>query len=215
MLRIPRGAPARQATRSDTRGRPSPSDRASRAPGGSHAIPGVPVVPFNLARASGAGVGVLRCDRTARRRRPAGCRRRRRDADASDSDRNGRVRRQLALGGNGSIDAVRYPNFARLAQKATWYPRATTVADYTTDAVPAILTGRNESRRAAGARRPSRQPVHPPRRAFRHSRAEQVTRLCPARYCREPGLGVSLADRQRGRCTTSRSDICIRFCPGR
>ena len=40
------------------------------------------------------------------------------------------------------IDAGRYPNFAALARDATWYRRATTVAETTYDAVPAILTGR-------------------------------------------------------------------------
>ncbi|MEW6281833.1 MAG: sulfatase-like hydrolase/transferase, partial [Candidatus Eremiobacterota bacterium] len=39
------------------------------------------------------------------------------------------------------IDAKRFPNFARLARSSTWYRRATTVADSTTYAVPAILTG--------------------------------------------------------------------------
>ena len=40
------------------------------------------------------------------------------------------------------IDAGRYPGFAALAGRATWYRRATTVAEWTFDAVPAILTGR-------------------------------------------------------------------------
>ena len=40
------------------------------------------------------------------------------------------------------IDSTRYPNFARLARDATWYRNATTVADYTSQAVPAVLTGR-------------------------------------------------------------------------
>jgi sulfatase-like protein len=39
------------------------------------------------------------------------------------------------------IDAVRYPSFARLAEDATWYRNATTVHEWTTDAVPAALTG--------------------------------------------------------------------------
>jgi Sulfatase len=42
----------------------------------------------------------------------------------------------------GEIDAVRYPNFARLANDATWYRNATTVHEWTTGAVPAMLTGR-------------------------------------------------------------------------
>ncbi len=43
---------------------------------------------------------------------------------------------------DGAIDAARYPNFARLGKSATWYRDATTVDDYSTQAVPAILTGR-------------------------------------------------------------------------
>lgn len=41
----------------------------------------------------------------------------------------------------GEIDAERYPSFARLAGDATWYRNATTVHEWTTGAVPAILTG--------------------------------------------------------------------------
>jgi hypothetical protein len=39
------------------------------------------------------------------------------------------------------IDSVRYPNFARLAESATWYRNATTVHPRTGNALPAILTG--------------------------------------------------------------------------
>ena len=39
------------------------------------------------------------------------------------------------------IDAQRWPNFAALAKESTWYRNATTVADQTTRAVPAIMTG--------------------------------------------------------------------------
>lgn len=49
----------------------------------------------------------------------------------------------MALEGeDGRIDARRFPNFAALAREGTWYRRATTVHDYTTKAVPAIVTGR-------------------------------------------------------------------------
>ncbi len=40
------------------------------------------------------------------------------------------------------IDAVRYPAFAELARGSSWYRRATTVANYTDLALPAIVTGR-------------------------------------------------------------------------
>jgi Sulfatase len=42
----------------------------------------------------------------------------------------------------GEIDAVRYPSFARLARDGTWYPNATTVHEWTSDAAPMIVTGR-------------------------------------------------------------------------
>ena len=45
------------------------------------------------------------------------------------------------MDGEGEIDAERYPSFARLAADATWYRNATTVHEWTTAAVPAILTG--------------------------------------------------------------------------
>lgn len=41
------------------------------------------------------------------------------------------------------IDPDRFSNFARLADTGTWYPNATTVHDFTPQAVPAILCGRN------------------------------------------------------------------------
>ncbi|MDQ3147990.1 MAG: sulfatase-like hydrolase/transferase, partial [Actinomycetota bacterium] len=43
---------------------------------------------------------------------------------------------------DGSIDAELYPNFARLAGIANWYPNATTVSSATWYAVPSLLSGR-------------------------------------------------------------------------
>jgi len=48
----------------------------------------------------------------------------------------------VLLDRQGDIDAERFPNFARLARTAHWYPNATTVATATTQAIPPILTGR-------------------------------------------------------------------------
>jgi hypothetical protein len=45
------------------------------------------------------------------------------------------------LDGDGNLDAERYPGFADLARRATWYRGASTVAASTSQAVPAILTG--------------------------------------------------------------------------
>jgi hypothetical protein len=52
---------------------------------------------------------------------------------------------ELSLAGlvtpDGDIDAVRVPNFSRLAQMSTWYRDATTVSTSTHKSVPAILSG--------------------------------------------------------------------------
>lgn len=79
------------------------------------------------------------------------------------------------------IDAGRLPNFARLAATATWYRQASTVAEQTTQAIPALLTGR-----IPDTRRPASLAAHPvnlftvlgvPGRA---NIVETVTDLCPA-----------------------------------
>src|SRR5207247_10965693 len=46
------------------------------------------------------------------------------------------------LDSRGRVDADRFPNFARLAHGSTWFANTSTVAEGTTHAVPAILTGR-------------------------------------------------------------------------
>lgn len=46
------------------------------------------------------------------------------------------------LGADGLIDATRFPSFARLADEASWFRRASSVADFTTGSVTALLSGR-------------------------------------------------------------------------
>ena len=84
------------------------------------------------------------------------------------------------------IDPIRYPNFAALAQDATWFRNATTVSGSTAKAVPAILTGKYPDR--------NRQPT-----AADHPRSifallagsydlqvsEALTQLCPEELCGE------------------------------
>ena len=84
------------------------------------------------------------------------------------------------------IDPVRYPNFAALAQDATWFRNATTVADFTAQALPAMLTGKYPTRN-----------LHPT--AADHPRSiftllagsydlqvsEALTQLCPGELCEE------------------------------
>ncbi len=84
----------------------------------------------------------------------------------------------------GEIDARRYPSFAALAAQSTWFRNAATVDAWTTNAVPAILTGRYPRR--------GRLPVfseHPDNlftllgARYRLNVSESLTRLCPRSLC--------------------------------
>ena len=84
----------------------------------------------------------------------------------------------------GRIDARRYPAFAELASSSTWFPYATTVADGTTDAVPALLTGELPARDSV-----PNAVDHPDNLftllggSYRLNVTEDATELCPARLC--------------------------------
>lgn len=88
------------------------------------------------------------------------------------------------LGPDGEIDRVRYPNFARLAERSTWYRNATTVYDSTTQAVPALLSGRLPHKGELPITRD-----HPGNlftllgRKGRTNVAEEATGLCPDQLC--------------------------------
>jgi hypothetical protein len=90
------------------------------------------------------------------------------------------------LARNGSIDRIRYPNFARLAADATWYVNATTTADLTQLAIPSALSGRIARRDAAPSARS--HPVNLftllKRRGYGLRVGEESTSLCPYRGCR-------------------------------
>jgi hypothetical protein len=90
------------------------------------------------------------------------------------------------MNGDRRIDRERLPNFAALADDSTWYRNATSVADFTDRAVPAILTGE----------RPERGTVptatdHPESlftflgRSYDFNVTEPVTDICPRRLCPE------------------------------
>jgi Sulfatase len=100
---------------------------------------------------------------------------------------------------DGSIDALRYPNFARLAREGTWYPHATSVNEATTQAVPAILTGiePHHGELPTLADHPDNLFTLLGRR-YTLRASEQVTRLCPTRYCPQTAPQAPLVDRQRG-----------------
>ena len=101
------------------------------------------------------------------------------------------------LDSHGRIDRVRFPNFAALAAGSTWFANTSTVAEGTTHAVPAILTGRFP--------RAGEFPVYTDHRqnlftllggaADLHV-VDQETHLCPPKLC--PDLEGSFGGRMRG-----------------
>jgi hypothetical protein len=86
------------------------------------------------------------------------------------------------------IDASLYPNFARLGREATWYENATTVADQTERAIPAILTGQRQDSEQAGESMPVAR-AHPENvftllgGSYDIDAIESVTQLCPRGTC--------------------------------
>jgi len=104
----------------------------------------------------------------------------------------------------GSIDAQRFPNLARFAAGATWYRNATTVADTTAEAVPALVTGeRPEVGELPTSTDHPRSLFTLFARSHEFSVVEPITDVCPARLCPEPGPPV------RARLSALASDLRI------
>jgi hypothetical protein len=91
---------------------------------------------------------------------------------------------QDLLGRDGRIDRERFPNLARLADKGTWFPNATSAHENTTLSVPSILDGNWPK---AGA-----QPIvadHPDNlftllgKTYDMNVSEVATNLCPPGLC--------------------------------
>ena len=92
------------------------------------------------------------------------------------------------LAADGTVDADLYPNVGRLAATSTWFRQTTTVANFTSLAVPAILTGKvpDGNRAATSADHPESlftllgdaMPV---------TASEVVTSLCPPSLCESIG----------------------------
>jgi hypothetical protein len=89
---------------------------------------------------------------------------------------------------DGKLDAARYPNFARLARDGVWYRNATTVHEWTSDAVPSILSGQVGT--TSGLPTLERHPQNLFTLLggdYKLHVAETITRLCPRTYCpRDP-----------------------------
>lgn len=84
----------------------------------------------------------------------------------------------------GGIDSRRFPNFGRLARSSTWYPEATSVADRTEQAVPAILTGLEaDPERESTASNYPRNLFSLFAGSYELNVWESATRLCPPSLC--------------------------------
>ena len=101
---------------------------------------------------------------------------------------------------DGSIDAERYPNFARLAAISTWFPNAHTVYDSTFKAVPAILDAKLPRRGTAADFRSHRRNIYTLFHGLGYGveDVESGEALCPPRICpgartRRPGVLARLA----------------------
>ena len=99
-----------------------------------------------------------------------------------------------------ALDASLVPNLAAFAKDATWYREHTTVADHTTQAIPALFTGRYVESTGQDA-----LWFDHPENLFRllastHSLhvSEAITQLCPPSICRlvggEDGADVAATD---------------------
>ena len=84
----------------------------------------------------------------------------------------------------GQLDTARYPGFAEFARTSTWFPNATTNADGTRWAAPALISGHfpRKTTMAAWFDHPTNlmsifAPTH------RVRALETVTRMCPASEC--------------------------------
>lgn len=85
--------------------------------------------------------------------------------------------------GDRTVDAERHPNFARLAGTATWYRNATSVADGTYVAVPAILTGQRPGQEIPARRTYPQSVFTLLGGAYDLHVHEPLTVVCPTSLC--------------------------------
>ncbi len=82
------------------------------------------------------------------------------------------------------IDPIRYPNFAALAQDATWFRNATTSSDMTPQAIPAMVTGEfPDSTRLPTAGDHPRNIFTLLGNSYHLQVSEALTQLCPEELC--------------------------------
>ncbi len=103
------------------------------------------------------------------------------------------------LDSHGRLDAKRYPGFAELASKSTWFPNAHSIYDSTTRAWPAIMDGDYPTE---DKRLPT--PADHPNSIFailgkthRMNVSEEATTVCPRDLCKDVRLDEPFVDRQK------------------
>ena len=98
------------------------------------------------------------------------------------------------LNSKGQVDKRVYPNFARLAERSTWYRNATGVSGFTPWALPAMLTGNYPAKQKA----PS-YTEYPDNMLTLFGRYydlkvyESISQLCPPSRCPSTGGGLERA----------------------
>lgn len=102
------------------------------------------------------------------------------------------------------IDAASYPAFGRLAATSTWYRNATTVADGTFVAVPAILAGQSAAARLPTSRQYPRSVFTLLGGSYDVHALEPITHVCPTQIC-----GRSPTEPTPARLRSLASDLSI------
>ncbi len=103
-----------------------------------------------------------------------------------------------------SVDAERYPNFARLADASTWYQNATSVSDGTYVAVPAILTGRRPQAELPTSHTYPNNLYTLLGRSYQQHDQEPITSVCPESLC-----GAKETETRGKRLSSLASDLSI------
>lgn len=106
--------------------------------------------------------------------------------------------------GDKSVDARRYPSFARLAKQSTWYRNATSVADGTYVAVPAILTGLRPNAELPTSRSYSKSLFSLLGKPYKQFDQEPITKVCPPSLC-----APRARPRQKTRLTNLARDLKV------
>jgi hypothetical protein len=99
------------------------------------------------------------------------------------------------IGQDGGIDPVRFPNFARFANDATWYRNYTTVNGQTEFATPALLSGSYPKNELATAANYPHNLFTLLGGGYEVHAGEVITALCPQSVCQRRSKGVPALDK--------------------